>query len=189
MANIFKEGVTADQRGNHEDIFKTKRPEPIVGTKKAVFYSLNKKQGFRVPVKGLDGKPILKMRPGTMMPMLINGRTLSEMKEVDFTCISEDVKRGCLSIYQTDNEDEIEILNGLAADGQTKIMTEDQYKNLVFPETQRLQKELKTKEVELDNVKSYSEKQAETIAKLEAEIESLTKPKAEIESLTKPKGK
>ena len=111
------------------------------------------------------------------MPLLINGRTVPEMRECDFTCISDNVKKGCLSIYQTDNDDEIKVLNELSADDQTKVMTEDSYKNMVFPETHKLQKELKTKEVELENVKSYSEKQAETIAKLEAEIESLTKPK------------
>lgn len=177
MANIFKDGVTADRRGNHEDIFKTKRPDPIEGTKKAVFYSLSKKQGFHVPVRGQDGKVILKMRPGTMMPLLINGRTVPEMRDVDFVCISDNVKKGCLSIHQTDDKDEIEVLNALAADGQTKIMTEESYKELVFPETNRLQKELKGKEVELENVKSFSEKQADTIAKLEAEIETLTKPK------------
>ena len=177
MANIFKAGVTADSRGNHEDIFKTKRPDPVVGTKKAVFYSLNKKQGFRVPVRGQDGNVVLKLRPGTMMPQFINGRTIPELRDVDFVCISDNVKKGCLSIYQTDNQDEIEVLNGLAADDQTKIMTEESYKELVFPETNRLQKELKGKETELENVKTFSEKQADTIAKLEAEIESLTKPK------------
>jgi len=82
------------------------------------------------------------------------------MREVDFICISADVKKGCLSIHQTNDQDEIDALLELIATGQTKIMTEDQYKDYVFPETHRLQKELKTKEVELENLKSYSEKQA-----------------------------
>ena len=177
MANIFKAGVTADSRGNHEDVFKTKRPDPVVSTKKAVFYSLNKKQAFRMPIRGPDGKIVLKTRPGTMMPQFINGKTIPEMREVDFICISADVKKGCLSIHQTNDQDEIDVLLDIIATGQTKIMTEEQYKELVFPETNRLQKELKGKEIELENVKSFSEKQADTIAKLEAEIESLTKPK------------
>jgi hypothetical protein len=178
MSQTFKDGgITSDRIGNREQRFMEKRPDPIEKTKKAVFYSLLKKQGFRVPVRGPDGKVLLKMRPGTMMPLLINGRTVYEMRDCSFVCVSDNVKKGCLSIYQTDDQDEIDALNILAADEQTKIMTEEQYKDLVFPETNRLQKELKSKEVELNNVKSFSEKQADTIAELEKQIERLTAPK------------
>jgi hypothetical protein len=178
MANIFKEGVTADRRGSHENIFVEKRPEPVEKSKKAVFYSLLKKQAFRIPIKDQNGKVVPLMVPNTNMPRYLNGRPVPMLRDVDFTTLSDNVKKGCLSIYQTDDEDEIKVLNELSADDQTKIMTEEQYKNLVFPETNKLQKELKSKEVEIENIKSYSEKQADTIAKLEAEIEALTKPKA-----------
>ena len=169
MAVSTKEAITS-ARGRNESLFTEGKADLPKKTKKMLFVSPHQKQGFRVPVKDVDGKPMMAINSATGRPHLVNGRPIPVLRDCDFLTQSNNVKRGCLSYYETDDPDEIEVLNKLAAEKGNEIMTEEAYLKSKDPVSYKLQTEIK----QLQEEKAFDK---DIIADLEAQIAKLTKGK------------
>lgn len=132
-----------------------------------LFVSPHQKQGFKVPLKDSDGKPLPLLQPGTNRQVFINGRPVYAMRDCNFKAQSTDIKHGCLSYYEATDQDEIDILTTLAADPSTEILTEEAYHKSKNPENFRLTKTVEEKEEIIDSQKNV-------IAELEDRIKKLT---------------
>lgn len=177
MAVARKEAFTSDMRGKGEEFFKTELPELPEKKKTVLFVSPHQKQGFKVPVRGEDGKIMMQTKPGTNMPVIINGRPVPMLADRDFLLQSNNIKRGCLSYYETDDPYEIEILTKLAEDPTTQIMTEETYLKKKDPINHKLRKEMETIKTTNATLMQENAKKSDIIADLEAQLEALTKPK------------
>jgi hypothetical protein len=178
MARVLKSGLTSDMRPGNEERYKSPElPEPPKKQKKNLYVSPYKKQGFKVPILGTDGKPMTLTRPGTNMPVFINGRPIQAMRDCEFLTQSDNVKRGCLSYYETDDLQEIEVLEKLAADSSNRIMTEETYLKMKDPVNYDLKVKLAEKDEKIVKMGEESKLQSEIIAELEAKIADLSKGK------------
>lgn len=167
MAKGRKEAFTTDMRRSSDGLegrqfveLSEKEPEM------KLYVSPHQKQGFKVPIK-VNGEVVMLTKPGTNMPVIINGRPVRALRDCSFKTQSNNVKRGCLSYYETNDPDEIEVLEALAADPSTEIMTEEMYLKKKDPTKYELQKKLDEKDdviTKKDNV----------IAELEEQLRKLT---------------
>lgn len=147
-------------------------PEVKPENKKRVYYSYHQKQGFKVPFLDENGKTVIKLRPGTNNPEIINGKVIPVMVDKNFSTQSNSIKKGCLSYYETDDPQEIEILDALSEDDSNEIMTEEKYLKNQDPKSFEVKAELKAekeKNAALENeVKASKDIIAELNAKLAA---------------------
>jgi hypothetical protein len=176
MAVSQKEAITS-ARGRNEGLFNEGKPDLPSKIKKMLYVSPHQKQGFKVPVRDSDGKIMMQINQATGRPHLINGRPIPALRDCNFLTQSNNVKRGCLSYYETDDPDEIETLNKLAAEKGNEIMTEEAYLKSKDPVAYKLQKDIKAKDVELEKLKEEKSFDKDVIADLEAQIAKLTKGK------------
>lgn len=158
-------------------MFVESKPDLPAKKKMMLFVSPHQKQGFRVPVRDADGKIMMAINNATGKPHLVNGRPIPVLRDCDFLTQSNNVKRGCLSYFETDDPDEIEELTKLANAKGNEIMTEEMYLKSKDPVAYKLQKEIKAKDVELEKLKEEKSFDKDVIADLEAQIAKLTKGK------------
>jgi hypothetical protein len=173
MAVSTKEAMTS-ARGRNEGLFSEGKPDLPTKNKKVLFVSPHQKQGFKVPVKDFDGKVMMLTNTATGRPYLINGRPVPILRDCNFLTQSNNVKRGCLSYYETDDQDEIDALNKLAAQKGNEIMTEEAYLKSKDPIAHKLQTEIKAKDVELDKLREEKSFDKDVIKDLEEQIAKLT---------------
>jgi hypothetical protein len=176
MAVSTKEAFTSN-RGRNQGLFNEGKPELPTKNKKMLFVSPHQKQGFKVPVRDSDGKIMMQINQATGRQHLINGRPIPALRDCNFLTQSNNVKRGCLSYYETDDPDEIEVLNALANAKGNEIMTEDMYLKSKDPVAYKLQTEVKAKDVEIEKLREEKTFDKDVIADLEAQIAKLTKGK------------
>lgn len=139
---------------------------------KKIYYSYHQKQGFKVPVK-VDGKVIMKTVYGSDKLEIVNGKPIPLYKDINFKTQSNNIKRGCLSYYETEDTDEIEILDALSLDPSTEIMTEEMYLKEKDPTKYEIEKELKAQKDENIALKSALENKDDVIAQLNKRLAEL----------------
>jgi hypothetical protein len=168
MARPRKDAITSDMRRGSDGYGDQKPVDPPKhedGTR--LFLSPHQKQGFKVPVKDENGKPMMQVNPATNRLIIVNGKPIPVLKDCAFKTQSNNVKRGCLSYYETSDTEEIAILEALASDPNNEIMTEENYLKKQDPVKFELQKKVD----EQDTVIST---QQNVIAELEEKLRRLT---------------
>jgi hypothetical protein len=169
MARPRKDAITSDM-ARSSDGYEGGKFVELPENKKSnmkLYVSPHQKQGFKVPIIGNDGKHIMLTRPGTNMPVFINGRPVTAMRDCSFKTQSNNIKRGCLSYYETEDPAEIEVLEALSADPSTEILTEEQYLRKKDPDKFELKKKIE-EQGELIST------QTNVISDLEAQLKRLT---------------
>jgi len=175
MAVSTKEALTSN-RGRNDGLFTEGRPDLVKKTKKMLFVSPHQKQGFKVPVREADGKIMTAVNNATGKTHLINGRPIPVLRDCNFLTQSNNVKRGCLSYYETDDPDEIEVLTALSNKGGNEIMTEEMYLKSKDPGAYEMKKKLTAKEEEVAALQTEKAADKNVIAELEKQIAQLTAP-------------
>lgn len=137
--------------------------------KKRSYYAPYVKYSFYVPVIGEDGKKVVKRHPISQAIIFAGGQPMIERVQRLFTTVSANISKGLLSMYETDDPVEIEVLEGLVKDTRTRVMNEEEYERWRDPKHYSINKKL----IEVE--KKVAEKE-DVIAQLTKQIEELTKP-------------
>lgn len=175
MAKAKKEALTSDNRGDREGLFNEKPVDmPVKKPETRLYVSAHQKQGFKVPVRDMDGKIIMQTKPGTNMPVIILGKPVPALRDCNFLTQSHNIKRGCLSYYETSDSEEISVLEALSADPSTEIKTEEMYLKAKDPIKYDMQKTIEAKDEAIDNLSSENVRKDSVIADLEAQIKKIT---------------
>jgi len=126
-----------------------------------VFVAKGKKAGFFVPMRDPDDpkKFLNKQNPATGRVYVQRGKILIERRHVRFVDELEiNPKKGLSMVYRTSDPDEIEVLDKLAADGITAIMTWDDYAKTLNPDAFKAKRERDQLARERDEAKTELEK-------------------------------
>jgi hypothetical protein len=168
MARPRKDAITSDMSRSSDGYGDQK---PIDPPKKQdgmrLYLSPYQKQSFKVPVKGDDGLPMYQVDPATNRPIFVNGKKILVLRDCSFKTQSNNVKRGCLSYYETSDPDEIEVLEALASNKNNEILTEAAYLKKQDPVKYELQKKV-------DDQDTVISTQQNVIAELEEKLRRLT---------------
>lgn len=140
-------------------------------TKKRTYYAPYVKYSFYVPVVDENGKKVLKRHPVSQALIYAGGQPMIERVQRLFTTVSANISKGLLSMYETEDPVEIEVLDGLVKDTRTKVMNEEEYERWRDPRHYSINKKL------IEAEKRVEEKE-DIIAQLNRQIEELTKPSA-----------
>jgi hypothetical protein len=173
MARPRKDAFTTESiRSNRGNLFEKENIElPKKKAKINLYVSPHQMQGFKVPVKDEDGKIMFHVNPFTGKPVLILGKPVPIVRDCNFLCQSNNIKKGCLSYFEAEEgSDEDVVLSALAAEPSSPILTDAQYRQSKDIVKYELQEKLRESESEKELQKDY-------IAELEEKIKLLTEGK------------
>lgn len=138
---------------------------------KKTYYAPYVSYTFNVPVKDPEtGKPMIRKNPTTGLIELFHGRPAVEKRAARFTTISANISKGLLCSFETEEPDEIAVLEKLVKDQATKVMDAEGYEKYrdpsVFAEKKK-NKELEAKlEAQEKEIAEYKKAIEETNRKL-----------------------
>jgi hypothetical protein len=156
-----------------------------------VYYALQRKYGFEVPVRDKEGNPIPSKDHQGNQRYSNAGEPLFQEVHRTFLPYIDSPAKGYVSRFECEGElddkgefapsdpNEYAALEAMADDEATKVMREADYEQSVNPTAAALKQQLEKRDREIEALKVKSEKAGtleSQVKELESQIESLTKP-------------
>ena len=141
---------------------------------KRKFYVKLNRFHFPVPILDENGKKVFKRHPESQQIVYFNAKPIYLEENKQFNTVSNNPKLGYLATYETDNQQEIDILTekGMTLATGGYVMTEEEYRKEKNPDLFKREQEMSAKEKKFKAEISEKDK---TINELNARLAEATK--------------